>query len=127
MADEIKRSQAQLQDAAQQAAQAPDLDALQEQFANFYTELAKQLEAFRATSTDQMDSNGSGGDETASSAGPDDSRMTPGAPIDNRRNRGRAGLMMTITEELAKDIQSGGPLARSIQQTYSLGRKPTLR
>lgn len=128
MADEIKRAQAQLEDAAQQTKQAPDLEALQEQFANFYTEVAKQMQAFRAPSTDQMDdSDGSDQDASGSGAGASGNGTRPAAPGENRRNRGRTSLITTISEELAKDIQSGGTLARSIQQTYAIGRGPTQR
>lgn len=36
-------------------------------------------------------------------------------------------MMLTISEAMARDIRNGGPLGRSIQQTYAIGRKPTQR
>jgi hypothetical protein len=128
MADEVKRAQSQIEGAAQQTKQATDIEALQEQFANFYTELAKQMQAFRAPSSDQTDdSDGSDQDGSGSDASAGGSRARPGAPGENRANRGRTSLITTIAQELAKDIQSGGPLARSIQLTYGIGRSPTQR
>ena len=120
MANVTKRAEALLEEAAQQSKQGTDSSSLQDLLALFDAEMKRQLKAFRATSGERMNLNGSGG-------GTNDSRAKPGAPADHHHTRGRTDFMMTVSEAMARDIRSGGPLARSIQQTYAIGRKPTLR
>lgn len=104
----------------QQPQQGADGANLQDLFKTFEAELQRELKAFRATSGERVSANSSGAGGTGSNA-------RPAMPFGNHSQPGRRDLMISISEAMAQDIQSGGPLARSIQQTYAIGRKPTQR
>ena len=120
MADEIKRAEALMENTPAQPQQSAGAANLQDLFKSFEAELQRELKAFRATSGERVSTNGPGAAGTGNNA-------RPAMPLGNHSQPGRRDLMISISEAMAQDIQSGGPLARSIQQTYSIGRKPTQR
>ena len=120
MADVTKRAEAQLEEAAQQPQKSGDPANLKDLFAAFEAEIQHQLKAFRATSRERAQPQAQGGTNGGE-------RMPPGSPHERHHASGRTDMMLTISEAMARDIRNGGPLGRSIQQTYAIGRKPTQR
>ena len=120
MADVIKRAEAQLEEAAQAPQKSGDAANLKALFAAFEAEIQHQLKAFRATAGERAQPQAQGGANGGA-------RMPPGSPHERHHASGRTDMMLTISEAMARDIRGGGPLARALQQTYAVGRKPTQR
>jgi hypothetical protein len=120
MASDTKRTEDLMENTPAQPQQDASTQSLQNLFKNFAAEMQREMKAYRATSGERTGSNGAAAGGTGTNA-------RPGTSSGNQSQPGRRDMMISVSEAMAQDIQSGGPLARSIQQTYAIGRKPTQR